>query len=247
MPVRPVIGISPDNQAANQPEPVYELPAFYAGAVEKAGGIPVLLPHTANPAMQAAYMDMIDGLLIPGGNDLDPALYGQAPHLTLRPLDLLRQKFDLAMLALAQERNMPTLGICLGCQAMNVQRGGSLHQYLPELQRANPLAHAANPADSTDKNVWHNVSLVRQSRMRAILKSDDVVVNSRHRQAVDRLGTGLAMCATSPDGVIEAIEDDSLKFWIGVQWHAETLTESPHGELFNAFVAAAALKLNQSN
>ena len=246
MPIRPVIGISPDNQAADQPNPVYELPMAYALAIEKAGGIPILLPHTADPAMRAAYMGLIDGLLIPGGNDLDPSLYGQAPHPTMRRLDSLRQKFDLAMLALAQDRNMAVLGICLGCQAMNVQRGGSLHQYIPDVRRDNPIAHAGNPADSTDKNVWHSVSLARHARLRAILKCDQAAVNSRHRQAIDRLGAGLTACAESADGLVEAIEDDSLKFWIGVQWHAETLVDAPHTELFNAFIAAAAMKVNRS-
>ncbi len=246
MPIGPVIGISPDNQAADQPHPVYELSSTYALAIEKAGGIPFLLHHTANPTTQAAYMNLIDGLLIPGGNDLDPSLYGQPPHPTMRPMDSLREKFDLAMLALAQARNMPVLGICLGCQAMNVQRGGSLHQYLPEVARDHPISHAGNPALSTDKNVWHNVSLSQGSKLRAILNSDQLTVNSRHRQAVDRLGTGLTACAASSDGVIEAIEDKSLKFWIGVQWHAETLIDPPHTELFNAFIAAAAINMKRS-
>ncbi len=246
MPRGPVIGISPDNQAADQPHPVYELPSAYALAIEKAGGIPILLPHTANPATQAAYMHLIDGLLIPGGNDLDPSLYGQAPHPTLRRLDSLREKFDLAMLTLAQARNMPVLGICLGCQAMNVRRGGSLHQYLPEVPRDQSIRHTGNPADSTDKNAWHSVSLSQGSKLRAILKCDQLTVNSRHRQAVDRLGMGLTACAASPDGVMEAIEDNTMKFWIGVQWHAETLTDPPHAELFNAFVAAAATNIDPS-
>ena len=240
MPSRPIIGISLDNQAADQPDPVYELPTAYSLAIEKAGGIPLLLHHTADPAMQTAYMGIIDGLLIPGGNDLDPSLYGQAPHPTMRRLDSLRQVFDLAMLALARDRNMAVLGICFGCQAMNVQRGGSLHQYLPEVRRDNPIAHAGNPADSTDKNVWHGVSLVRHSRLRAILKCDQAAVNSRHRQAIDRLGTGLSASAMSPDGLVEAIEDDSLKFWLGVQWHPEALADPPHPELFRAFVDVAA-------
>ncbi len=246
MPSRPIIGISLDNQAADQPNPVYELPAAYPLAIEKAGGIPMLLHHTADPAMQTAYMGIIDGLLIPGGNDLDPSLYGQAPHPKTRRLDSLRQVFDLAMLALAQDRNMAVLGICFGCQAMNVQRGGSLHQYLPEVQRDNPIAHAGTPADSTHKSAWHGVSLARHARLRAILKCDQAAINSRHRQAIDRLGAGLTACAESADGVIEAIEDDSLKFWIGVQWHAETLIEPPHAELFNGFIAAAALNINKS-
>ncbi len=240
MPRRPIIGISPDNQAADQASPVYELPATYPLAIARAGGIPMLLHHTHDPGLRDAYMEIIDGLLIPGGDDLDPALYGQLPHPKTRRVDSRRQDFDLAMLSLAERKNMPVLGICFGCQAMNVQRGGTLHQYIPDLPRDVPLPHAASPADSTDKNVWHNVSIAPRSRLHAILQTDEAKVNSRHRQAIARLGTGLAACAVSPDGLIEAIEDSSLHFWLGVQWHAEGLDAPPHRELFNAFVAAAA-------
>ncbi|MGC9260354.1 MAG: gamma-glutamyl-gamma-aminobutyrate hydrolase family protein [Phycisphaerae bacterium] len=239
MPRRPVIGISLDNQAPEQSHRVYELPATYALAIEKAGGVPILLHHTHDPVLQAAYIDVIDGLLIPGGADLDPAIYGQNQHPKTRRLDSLRQAFDLAMLALAKQRNLPVLGICFGCQAMNVQRGGSLHQYIPDVLRPIALAHAANTSNTADKNAWHTVSIAPRSRLHAILNCDEVTVNSRHRQAIDRLGAGLAASALSPDGLVEAIEDDNLKFWLGVQWHPEGLATSPHPELFRAFVAAA--------
>ena len=242
MPSRPIIGISLDNQAADQSRPVYELPMAYPLAIEKAGGIPMLLHHTRDSALQDAYMQVIDGLLIPGGDDLDPSLYGQPPHPKTRRLDSLRQFFDLSMLASAQSRNMPVLGICFGCQAMNVQRGGTLHQYIPDVPRDLPVAHAGNPANTTDKNAWHSISITPQSHLRAILSCDQATVNSRHRQALDRLGTGLKVSAISPDGIVEAIEDSSLKFWLGVQWHAEGLDDPPHPELFKAFVAAAAAR-----
>ncbi len=242
MPSRPIIGISLDNQAADQTRPVYELPAAYPRAIVKAGGIPMLLHHTRDPAMQEAYMRLIDGLLIPGGNDLDPSLYQQLPHAETRRVDSLRQVFDLAMLALAQNRNMPVLGICFGCQAMNVQRGGTLHQYIPDVPRNPVVAHAGNPANTTDRNAWHSVAIAPQSRLHAILNCDQATVNSRHRQAIDRLGAGVTACAASADALVEAIEDRSLKFWIGVQWHAEALDDPPHPELFKAFVAAAVIR-----
>lgn len=242
MPRKPIIGISPGNQAADQRQPVYQLPAAYPRAIQRAGGIPLLLPHTHDPALRDAYMETIDGLLIPGGDDLDPALYGQTPHPQTRRLDAVRQAFDLAMLSLAERQNMPVLGICFGCQAMNVQRGGTLHQHIADLSLDVPVPHAANPANSTDKNSWHNVSMAPRSRLREILQTDEAKVNSRHHQAIARLGTGLTVSAKSPDGLVEAIEDDSLKFWIGVQWHAEGLDDPPHPELFRSFVAAAAAK-----
>ena len=237
---RPVIGISLDTQTPGQQQRVYELPATYALAVEKAGGLPMLLHHTTDPDLREAYINTIDGLLIPGGADLDPALYGQSPHSRTRLVDSLRQDFDLVMLALAAQRNIPALGICFGCQAMNVQRGGSLHQYIPDVSRPMILAHAANPNNTADKNAWHTVAIAPQSRLHVILNRDEVQVNSRHRQAIDRLGTGLSASAMSPDGLVEAIEDDSLKFWLGVQWHPEALADPPHPELFRAFVDVAA-------
>jgi putative glutamine amidotransferase len=237
---RPIIGISMDNQAPDQSRPVYELAGAYPLAIEQAGGIPMLLHHSHDPALREAYMQVLDGLLIPGGNDLDPALYGQPVHPKTRRLDSLRQAFDLAMLALAERQNMPVLGICFGFQAMNVQRGGSLHQYIPDLQRDVPVAHAGDPANTTDKNAWHSINITPQSHLGAIMKIHNVVVNSRHRQAIDRLGAGLMASAMSADGLVEAIEDDSLRFWLGVQWHAEALADAPHPELFKALIAAAA-------
>jgi putative glutamine amidotransferase len=240
---RPIIGISLDTQDADQFSRkgiVYELPAAYALAVEMAGGVPMLLHHTGDSALRDAYMRTINGLLIPGGNDLDSSLYGQAPHVTSRRLDPRRQAFDLAMLALAQKWNLPVLGICFGCQAMNVHRGGSLHQYIPDLRRNPNVLHAGNPANTTDKNAWHSVAIAPQSHLHAILNAAELKVNSRHRQAIDRLGASLRASAVSPDGLVEAIEDDSMKFWIGVQWHAEGLRDPPHPQLFQAFVAAAA-------
>jgi len=123
-----------DVGAPDENRKVLELPADYAARIFDAGGMAVLLPCTHDAGIRDEMIGSIDGLLVPGGCDLDPRLYGQAKHAATRLTDKDRQDFDLAMLALAEARQLPTLGICLGCQTMNVQRRGTLHQHLPELQ-----------------------------------------------------------------------------------------------------------------
>ncbi len=238
MSIRPLIGISLANQAPNQDRPVYELPATYAQAVEKAGGLPVLLPHTADEACQRSFIEHLAGLLIPGGEDVNPALYRAPCHPRTVLMDSRRQGFDIAMLTLAETRNLPTLGVCLGCQWMNVQRGGSLHQFLPDLSRTPSVRHAADKANTSDRNAWHEVHIHDGTRLADILGVRTLRVNSRHRQGIDRIGRGLVPTAFAPDGLIEAIEDPALPWWIGVQWHGESLG-GEHDKLFTAFIAAA--------
>ncbi len=243
MSVRPFIGISLDNQAPNQSPGVYELPATYARAVERAGGVPLLLPHTHDPALRLALSEQLDGLLIPGGDDIDPSLYGQARHPRTILMDSRRQAFDLAMLSLAQQRNLPVLGVCLGCQLINVHRGGSLHQYLPDVTLKTRIAHS-NSSPPTDERrpgaPEHDVEISPDSRLASIMGERRWRVNSRHRQGIAALGRGLAAAAFSPDGLIEAVEDPSLDLWIGVQWHPENLEGPARERLFAALTAAAA-------
>ncbi|HLL87854.1 MAG TPA: gamma-glutamyl-gamma-aminobutyrate hydrolase family protein, partial [Tepidisphaeraceae bacterium] len=122
--MRPIIGITVDtHDKPNQ----YESPTGYSTSVEKAGGLPVLLPYKADLSLVPAYVDLLDGIIFSGGNDLDPALYGGGPyHPKAAPIDPLRQRFELALLAEVERRRLPALGICLGSQLMNVYRGGSL-------------------------------------------------------------------------------------------------------------------------
>src|SRR5205807_6416366 len=124
---RPRIGITTDTH--DKPDH-YESPMAYATAVEKAGGLPLLLPYRTDGSLIPQIVDLLDGMLFSGGNDLDPALYGETYHPKAQPIDPARQKFELALLAEVERRRVPTLGICLGCQLLNVYRGGSLHQFL---------------------------------------------------------------------------------------------------------------------
>lgn len=245
---RPRIGISVDTAHPDPHRRMLELNSDYVDAVERAGGVPVLLPHTRNPDLQHAYLDMIDGLLISGGDDIDPRLFGQDPLPETKLMDVLRQDFDLAMLALAQARNMPTLGVCLGMQTMNVQRRGSLYQSIVEEFPESPVLHTrleAHDPSNPSRSRWHDIMLRPGTHLAAIFGTDTVRVTSRHRQAVDRLGRGLVASAFAPDGIIEAIEDISLRYYIGVQWHAENMKGTEQERLFAGLVEAAAADVRE--
>src|SRR5215210_2690707 len=135
---RPVIGITMDyGDKPNQ----YMLTYGYATSIERAGGLPWPLPYKTDLSLIPEFVDRLDGIVFSGGDDLDPSLYGETRHPNAEPIDPDRQQFELALIAEVERRRMPALGICLGCQLMNVYRGGSLHQFLPDAQREGSLEH----------------------------------------------------------------------------------------------------------
>lgn len=230
---RPLIGITVDQH--DKPDR-YATPCSYAKAVELAGGLPLLLPFKSDLSLIPQYVDALDGFLFTGGNDLNPALYGQARHLNAVPLDEEREKFELALLAEVEKRRMPALGVCLGSQLMNVHRGGSLHQFLPDLDRDNPLEHRR----MGEEHLRHPVTLDPESIIGKAVGKSEISVNTYHKQAVDRLGRGLRVIATAPDGVIEGFEDPTFPFFAAVQWHPERLCDEPeHLAPFKALVEKA--------
>ncbi len=243
--MRPRIGIMLDLGSPEEGRKTLELPADYAASIVRAGGLPLLLAPTHDEALRREMIASVDGLLIPGGNDIDPKLYGQAIHPATQLVDTERQDFDLAMISLAEARRMPALGICMGCQLMNVQRQGSLHQHLPELSGAGDAAMEHRRAG--DRVNAHAVQVRAGSQLAAALQTGALEANSRHHQGISRIGHGLVASAAAPDGLVEAIEDPSLPFWIAVQWHPENLAGTPHEKLFAALVKAAAAFRAQQN
>ncbi|HEX9967644.1 MAG TPA: gamma-glutamyl-gamma-aminobutyrate hydrolase family protein [Solirubrobacterales bacterium] len=210
----------------------------YMRAVEAAGGIPLVMPPLESEAIESL-LDRIDGICLSGGPDLDPATYGAEPHPRLGPTEPPLDRFELAIARAADARGMPILAICRGTQALNVSRGGTLHQHLPDLSEE--IAHRqANPADQPS----HAIEIEPGSRLSAVLGGGadvdpELEVNSFHHQAIDRLGEGLAVVARAGDETIEAVEDPEREFLIGVQWHAETLVDRPYeAALFRGFVDA---------
>jgi putative glutamine amidotransferase len=207
----------------------------YAGAVQRAGGIPVVLPPIS-PEDVPTLVRRLQGVCLSGGPDLDPAAYRARAHAELGPIEPELDAFELELARCAFEAGLPVLGICRGCQVLNVTRGGSLHQHLPDVTDGRVVHRQTEPGRVTT----HHVDVAAGTRLARIVGAGDLPVNSFHHQAADRLGDGLVPVAWSPDGVVEAVEDPDAPFFLGVQWHAEGLFERPqHGALFEALVAAA--------
>jgi len=211
----------------------------YMRGVEAAGGLPVAMPPLDEEAIEAL-LDRVDGICLSGGPDLDPKSYGAGRHPELGPTEPALDRFELAVARAADARGMPILAICRGAQALNVARGGTLHQHLPDF--STQIAHRQRiPADEPS----HAIAIEAGSALLTALgvdgdgNAEELDVNSFHHQAIDRLGEGLIVVARAPDGTVEAVEDPAREFLIGVQWHAETLIHRPYeAALFRSFVDA---------
>jgi putative glutamine amidotransferase len=238
--MRPLIGIFTSERHAGTlgtlqrcdegaPATELRLGTPYLRAIEAGGGLPVVLAPD-DPAMAGALLDRLDGLCLAGGPDLDPLGYGAAErHARLGVTDRVVDAAELALAQAAEERGLPLLGICRGAQAMNVVRGGTLHQHVDDHRQTAP---ATEP--------FHHVDVAQGSFLAALTGGATVAVNSFHHQAVDRLGAGLRVVATAPDGTVEAIEDPARPFFLGVQWHAEGMVDRPEQlALFEALATAA--------
>jgi putative glutamine amidotransferase len=215
----------------------------YLDAVLWAGGLPLLIPTTAEREVIREYMEQVHGVLLPGSpTDIDPSRYGAMPHSKLGKLYPERDATDFAILDLSEENDLPVLGICFGVQSINVHRGGSLVQDIPAVV-SNALIH-----DEDDGNppARHLVRIVTDSLIGKLAGQSNVEVNSYHHQAVERPGHHLRAVAIAPDGVTEAVEDSTGRFVIGVQWHPERgWKESPFSQaLFMALIEQARLRYN---
>ncbi len=209
----------------------------YMRAVERAGGLPVALPPLGEDDIEGL-LEHLSGLLLTGGPDVDPSCYGAAPHPELGPTDPTVDEFEIALCRRADRRGMPILGICRGAQVLNIARGGTLHQHLPDL-----VGHAVEhrQAESGDRTT-HEVRVAPDSALAQTTGGGPVNVNSFHHQSIDRLGEGLRPVAWADDHVVEAVEDDRAALVLGVQWHAETLVqEAEQLALFERLVEASRL------
>ena len=206
------------------------VPRTYVRAIARAGGRPLLIAPTPDDlADPSALLDLLDGVLVTGGADLDPGAYGEAAHAETEPAVAERDEFELLLVRAATERDLPTLGICRGMQVVNVAYGGALEQHLPD--RLERDIHRGDGGEFAD----HRVE-VRPGSLAAIAAgATDVAVKSYHHQGVARVGAGLQVTARAEyDGTIEAIEDARRRFVLGVLWHPE---EDEADRLIAAFVA----------
>ena len=212
---RPLIGITTYVTAASWGYWELEaalIPAAYVGAIERAGGRPLLVPPSVDGVEET--LGALGGLLLSGGSDLDPALYDQEPHDETFGVHRDRDHAELALLQAALARDMPVLAICRGSQVLNVARGGDLVQHLPEV--VGDERHKHTPGTFSD----HDVVLQPGTRLSGLL-GDRAPVKSHHHQGFGRVGEGLRVAAHAEDGTIEAVEDPEQRFAFGVLWHPE--------------------------
>jgi putative glutamine amidotransferase len=191
------------------------LPKVYFEAVSRAGGIAVLLPPQPVDAQIAArVLDGLDGLIITGGKDVDPARYGQEAHPATDEPRRDRDAWEDALLTEAVERGLPFLGICRGAQLLNVALGGTLHQHLPEVVGSLRYSQGGGMFSANE------VEVVADSALSGLL-GPTITVKSYHHQAIDTLAEGLVVTARTDDGTVQAVELPGVPFGIGVQWHPE--------------------------
>ena len=235
-PSRPLIGITayeePASWGVREREVASLLPADYVRSVAGAGGVPVVLPVQADGAdVVEALVARLDGVVLAGGPDVDPARYGADAHPRTDVPRESRDRFEIAVLEAAVGRRLPVLAICRGLQALNVARGGTLHQHIPEIVDEN---HGSGGVFAT-----RTVEVAPDSRLAELLGRGKAPASCHHHQAVDSIGDGLVPVAWAGDGTVEALEDPSLPFLVGVQWHPEVGGDH---SLFHSLVAAAAAR-----
>jgi putative glutamine amidotransferase len=230
---KPLIGIGSDIQSPQGKRERAFAYLTYVEAVRKAGGIPLLIPP--QPENADELVAALDGVLLAGGDDCDPAAYGEERHPNVETMDERRQANDLALAEAARRLGVPMLGICLGVQVINVAAGGSLIQDI-DTQHDTEIRHASEPED----RARHDVIIEKGTRLARVLPASELNVNSSHHQAIRRVGEGLRVTALAPDGIVEGLEDPRHPFYLGVQWHPEDMSgEESATALFAAFIEAA--------
>lgn len=233
--MRPIIGITCGNIGSS---PRFALSADYVRAVESVGGTPVVLPVLRDEAGVERLVSLVDGVLLSGGGDLDPTVYGEEPLPQNGSIDPERDWFELLLTRKVLARGLPVLGICRGMQVLNVAAGGTVCQDI-SLEIERPLKHFQ---DAPRWYPTHSIEVVENTRLARILGERKLKVNSFHHQMVGRRAAGFCVSALSPDGVIEAIESGEGGFVIGVQFHPENLFRRPEFKrIFSALVEEAAV------
>lgn len=235
---RPMIGIT---SGLSDSEYYQVICREFMNALVHCGALPVLIPISKDEAVLRAYIDELDGFIFSGGGDVDPLLFGQLPHPACGQITPDRDEHELLLMKLLiEEGHKPVLGVCRGFQVMNIGLGGDIYQDLPSEYPGKLIAHRQKKPETYPS---HPVTIEPGSRMYEIAKSEEILVNSLHHQAVNRLGKGFVATAHAPDGVIEAAELEGPRFFMGVQWHPERLwrTDLNSEAVFGAFVRACGL------
>ena len=227
---KPLIGLTAERWSSGyQPAPdtnVQGVLRTYIEALLGAGALPVVIPLGLTDEDRRALVARLDGVVLPGGGDIDPAEYGQEPHPALSDVDVLRDSLELNLARDAAQSDLPLLAVCRGVQVLNVALGGTLVQDIPS-QVPGAVKHSFRLIDAPREHLAHAVKVAEGSRLAEILGTPITSVNSRHHQSVDKVAPGLEVVAHAPDGVIEGVEHPTHPFLIGVQWHPENLQAIP--------------------
>ncbi len=237
--MRPIVLMTPDVEERplrRGPTPYHAFEKSYGEAVLNAGGLPWFAPYTDDDEALDGYIAHAQALVLTGGDfDIDPGLFGEAPHPSLGTLKPDRTAFERALYERAMARGLPVLGICGGMQLICALRGGTLWQDL-DSQHKSDIEHqqAAVKAEA-----GHRVDVVAGTRLAAICGEGELGVNSTHHQAVKALPDDLVASAIAPDGIIEAFEDPQAAFLVAVQWHPEAMPHARQQAIYRALIDAA--------
>lgn len=238
--MKPIIGIT----AEVKDDKSYYLSSVYSDTVLQAGGVPLLIPLIPDKDMNQL-CQQIDGLIITGGEDIDPAYYGELPHPALKRITPQLDEMEFALVQKILELDKPYLGTCRGLHMLNVVMGGSLHQSIHDQREEYSFLHRQN-AIRTHRS--HPVKLDKKSKVFQMFQEEEFKVNSFHHQGVNRVGEGLKVAATAPDGIVEAVESENHTFIYGFQWHPEEFAligDEPSKKLFAKFIEAAIERKNK--
>lgn len=236
----PLIGIT---TSLDHEETTYSLPISYTRALAASGASVVMLSYQMDETALETCLDRLDGVLLSGGNDVDPNAYGQFPTYELGEVSPPRDEFEFRLVKGAFKRKMPLLGICRGIQSLNVAMGGTLWQDLPSQFRTadggKPIRHSQA---CLSRHLSHEVVLEENTVLRSVMCDGRFMTNSFHHQAVLDVAPGFRITAHALDGVIEGVEHTELPFFMGVQWHPErNIDNEPNAKaLFDGFVRACA-------
>ncbi len=236
MPKKPLIGITFDSQDPGHYSkyPWYALRENYCSSIVETGGVPIPLTHDL--ALTQEYLNLIDGLLVTGGDfDLDPALYGETTRHATVKLKTTRTEFEMTMVRAALKKNIPVLGICGGHQLINVALGGTLIQHIPDELPSEIQHEQPNPRHEAS----HPVKIITDTFLYKLIGEKTISVNSAHHQAVKKLAGDAVLNAIAPDGIVEGFEVPAYKFCLGLQWHPEFLITSSDKIILNAFIEAS--------
>ncbi|HJK86464.1 MAG TPA: gamma-glutamyl-gamma-aminobutyrate hydrolase family protein [Candidatus Megaira endosymbiont of Nemacystus decipiens] len=228
---KPIIGIvldylSDSVKYSYAPRPWYALRCDYPKIVASTGATAIMIPY--NDDINST-LNLIDGLIIPGGDeDIHPKFYGEEISYHKMKTNNTRAKFELSITKAALDLNMPLLGICNGMQVINTVLGGALIQHIPDYHNSEINHEQPPPKDKPT----HSVIIKESTILSSLSTTNEIMVNSTHHQAIEKLGSGLVVSGVAPDGIIEAVESTKHKFVLGVQWHAEYLNSDLDKKLF---------------